>query len=81
MPDGYAYTAQVVVLAQDSESAQEQARQWFRREQPYHKTDTDYLTTTLDQFHVTELGSFLCYGVGDKPTRWSIPRSHVLKFK
>jgi hypothetical protein len=48
---------------------------------PYHRSDTYFLTATLDQFQVSELESFLCYGVGDTPTRWSIPRSHVLKFK
>jgi hypothetical protein len=39
--DGYSYAAEVIALAQDPEAAQEQARKWFQKEQPYHKSDTD----------------------------------------
>jgi hypothetical protein len=76
MPDGYSYAAEVLILAQDPETAQEQARKWFQKEQPYHKSDTNSLTATLDNFHVVELPSFLCYGVGDMPSRWHL-RDHT----
>ena len=70
LPDGFDYTGQCVVLAEDSEAAKEQARQSFRRNQPYHKTDTDFRQASLDKFSVAELESFLCYGVCDKPCVW-----------
>lgn len=81
LPDGYSYAAQVIVLGDDDKAAQEEARKWFLSEQPFHRSDDDNLTASLDNFQTTELQSFTCYGVGDKPSRWKIPRSRVLNFK
>jgi len=81
LPDGFDYPAQIVILADDKESAQEEARQWFRREQPYHRPDNDHLIGSTDRFKVAEVESFICYAVDDKPVQWKMPRPKVVNFK
>ena len=73
VPEGFAYPATVVTVADTAQEAIEMASRWFRKNQPYYASESGSPNADLDSFEAVELAYFFCYGI-KRPLLWEFPR-------